>query len=54
MLELIGSTALSAFRKQRLLTKIRQSVPHITDISAEFIHFVDIEQTLSNLSLIHI
>ncbi|AGS40517.1 MULTISPECIES: phosphoribosylformylglycinamidine synthase [Cycloclasticus] len=51
MLELIGSTALSAFRKQRLLTKIRQSVPHITDISAEFIHFVDIEQTLSNSEL---
>ena len=29
MLELIGSTALSAFRKQRLLTKITQVVPQV-------------------------
>jgi len=51
MLELIGSKALSAFRKQRLLTKITQTVQQVSDISAEYIHFADVEGTLSEKDL---
>ncbi|ORU92888.1 MAG: phosphoribosylformylglycinamidine synthase [Cycloclasticus sp. symbiont of Bathymodiolus heckerae] len=47
MLELIGSTALSAFRKQRLLTKLNQAVPQLSDVSAEYIHFADVDGTLT-------
>ena len=51
MLELIGSKALSTFRKQRLLTKITQTVQQVSDISAEYIHFADVEGTLSEKDL---
>ena len=51
MLELIGSKALSAFRKQRLLNKITQTVQQVSDISAEYIHFADVEGTLSGNDL---
>ena len=51
MLELIGSTALSAFRKQRLLKKINQLVPQVSDISAEYIHFIEAEKALSDNEL---
>lgn len=48
MLELIGSSALSTFRQQRLLKKISTLIPAVTDISAEFIHFADAENALSD------
>ena len=51
MLELIGSKALSTFRKQRLLTKITQTVQQVSDISAEYIHFADVEGILSEKDL---
>ncbi len=51
MLELIGSTALSAFRKQRLLKKITQVVPQVSDISAEYIHFSDLLEALNDADL---
>jgi phosphoribosylformylglycinamidine synthase len=47
MLELIGNNALSEFRKQRLLKKISGKISNITDINAEYIHFVDVDGTLS-------
>ncbi len=51
MLELTGSTALSTFRQQRLLNKITQTVPQVTAISAEFIHFADVSGSLSEADL---
>ncbi|PCI17061.1 MAG: phosphoribosylformylglycinamidine synthase, partial [Piscirickettsiaceae bacterium] len=48
MLELIGSIALSVFRQQRLLKKIVAAVPRVTGISAEYIHFSDVSETLSD------
>lgn len=51
MLELIGSTALSAFRQQRLLNKLNKVVPQVTAIRAEFIHFADVSGSLSEVDL---
>jgi phosphoribosylformylglycinamidine synthase len=39
-----GSTALSAFRKEKLLSELGGSV---SDIAAEFVHFVDLSGKLS-------
>ncbi|PIE83733.1 MAG: phosphoribosylformylglycinamidine synthase [Candidatus Contendobacter odensis] len=36
-----GNPALSPFRVEKLLATLRQRVPAITDVYAEFIHFVD-------------
>ena len=41
MLRFRGSPALSLFRQQKLLTALRQRVSAITDVYAEFVHFVD-------------
>ena len=41
MLRFRGSPALSLFRQQKLLTALRQRVSTITDVYAEFVHFVD-------------
>ncbi|HRZ52979.1 MAG TPA: phosphoribosylformylglycinamidine synthase [Candidatus Contendobacter sp.] len=41
MLRFRGSPALSLFRRQKLLTALRQRVSTITDVYAEFVHFVD-------------
>mgnify|MGYP003637005156 CR=1 FL=1 len=51
MLELIGNTALSVFRKQRLLNKVTQIVATVSDINAEYIHFADIIEELSDKEL---
>lgn len=42
-----GSLALSHFRLERLRAKINDIVPQVDSISAEFIHFIDLEETLS-------
>lgn len=47
MLELIGNTALSAFRKQRLLKKLNQVIAQLSDVSAEYIHFAEIDGALT-------
>jgi len=49
MLTLLGSSALSAFRKKKLLTNVQKSVPAVIDIDAQFLHFVELidVQTLS-------
>ena len=41
MLRFRGSPALSPFRLQKLLVALWQRVPAVTDVYAEFIHFVD-------------
>ena len=51
MLELIGSTALSAFRKKRLLKKLTRTIPLVKEISAEYIHFADVEEALTDSAL---
>ncbi|MGI0115816.1 phosphoribosylformylglycinamidine synthase [Zooshikella sp. RANM57] len=47
MLELRGAPALSEFRRLKLLAEIRSKVPKITDLYAEFRHFI---HTFSSLS----
>ena len=41
MLRFRGSPALSPFRLEKLLAMLRQQVPAVTGVYAEFIHFVD-------------
>ncbi|MES2263476.1 MAG: phosphoribosylformylglycinamidine synthase [Pseudomonadota bacterium] len=47
MLILPGSNALSAFRKQRLLTQLQAVLPAITSVQARYIHFIDATAPLS-------
>jgi len=46
MLKLTGSAALSPFRSQRLLEELQLSVPALTALLAEYIHFVELELAL--------
>ncbi|MDH5435175.1 MAG: phosphoribosylformylglycinamidine synthase [Gammaproteobacteria bacterium] len=48
MLQLFGSAALSAFRLQRLLDTVSETVPTVVSIDTRFIHFCDQEITLSS------
>ncbi|QQS54501.1 MAG: phosphoribosylformylglycinamidine synthase [Candidatus Competibacteraceae bacterium] len=41
MLRFRGSPALSPFRLEKLLAALRQRVPVVTEVYAEFVHFVD-------------
>ena len=41
MLRFRGSPALSAFRLKKLLVTLRERIPQVTGLYAEFIHFVD-------------
>ena len=49
MLTLHGSAALSAFRKAKLLANMQASVATVTDVDAQFLHFVELadNQTLT-------
>ncbi len=46
MLILPGAAALSSFRRDKLLNALRERQPGITDIAAEYIHFVDFADNL--------
>jgi len=46
MLQLPGGLALSDFRKNKLLIALGDIVPRISDVQANFIHFVDSEKML--------
>ena len=46
MIRLRGAPALSDFRLRKLLGAIRESVPRVTDIQAEFLHFAFLDQKL--------
>ena len=47
MLTMLGSSMLSAFNKQKLLKQLATSGANITDVSANFVHFVDTSSDLS-------
>ncbi len=47
MLILPGSNALSAFRSQRLLSRLQAAAPHVAGVQAHFVHFVDSSAPLS-------
>ena len=47
-LRLRGRSALSAFRSTRLVSTLRSAVPRVTDVHAEFWHFVELERALSD------
>jgi len=48
MLQLPGAPAFSAFRIQKLSERIRKLAPAVRSLGARFVHFVDLEQTLSS------
>jgi len=48
MLELRGAPALSPFRSRKLYSKIQAIVPDVTHVYAEFMHFVDLDDDLSD------
>jgi len=47
MLKLSGAPALSAFRREKLLSKIQQTNTQVSSVYAEYIHFVDVHETLT-------
>lgn len=51
MLQLPGSSALSPFRQQKLLAGLQAVVPEISAVYAQYVHFVDVEQQLSDDAL---
>ncbi|HHM06283.1 MAG TPA: phosphoribosylformylglycinamidine synthase [Gammaproteobacteria bacterium] len=48
MLSLRGSAALSSFRRKKLLAAVQERVPAVTSVYAEYVHFVELEQRLSD------
>ncbi|PCJ45496.1 MAG: phosphoribosylformylglycinamidine synthase [Moraxellaceae bacterium] len=51
MLELRGAPALSLFRRNKLLNSLQQSLPKITGLISEFVHFVDLQSDLSDTDM---
>ncbi|TVP58390.1 MAG: phosphoribosylformylglycinamidine synthase [Halomonadaceae bacterium] len=47
MLELRGAPALSPFRADNLLSQVRDLVPDVASVYAEFMHFVDLQENLT-------
>jgi len=47
ILRLPGSSALSEFRRRKLLSSLGQATPGIEDVTAEFIHFAQLKRDLS-------
>src|SRR3972149_5608038 len=47
MLQLRGGPALSEFRLQKLLQRLQMAVPAVRNVYAEFVHFAEVETTLS-------
>ncbi|MCS5586892.1 MAG: phosphoribosylformylglycinamidine synthase [Porticoccaceae bacterium] len=48
MIILPGAPSLSAFRRRKLLVTLKQAVPTVTAVVAEYRHFVEVEQPLSS------
>jgi len=50
-----GSPALSAFRIEKLLSQLKSSVPSVSNVQAEFVHFADIQDDLTEnqLTVLH-
>ena len=51
MLKITGTSALSDFRIKRLLSDINVIAPNVTTISAQYIHFIDIDAQLNESEL---
>lgn len=47
MFELRGAPALSPFRRQKLVSGLHDLVPKVVDVYAEFMHFIELEGSLS-------
>lgn len=47
MLILRGAPALSGFRRQKLLQTLQNCVPAITRVSADYVHFAQVQETLA-------
>ena len=48
MLVISGSSALSSFRKTKLLFAIKEAVPTVVNISAKFVHIAEIKEELTD------
>jgi len=48
MLILRGAPALSSFRSEKLLASLQSRVPGVTRVSAEYVHFADLDAPLSD------
>ena len=48
MLQLRGAPALSSFRRDKLLTELKTQVPEIKGLYAEYVHFAEISEPLSD------
>ncbi len=46
MLQLLGGSALSPFRRHKLIKELREIIPALADTDARYIHFVDLESPL--------
>ncbi|MBT8134166.1 MAG: phosphoribosylformylglycinamidine synthase, partial [Gammaproteobacteria bacterium] len=44
----IGSTALSAFRQEKLLNQLKSVIPEVNQLNAHFVHFVDSDKPLTD------
>ncbi|CAM3930279.1 phosphoribosylformylglycinamidine synthase [Vreelandella rituensis] len=51
MLELPGAPALSDFRHARLLTVLRERLPEVESLSADYVHFIDHQDKLDDADL---
>ena len=47
MIILSGAPSLSAFRRRKLLANLQQAVPSVTAVTAEYMHFAEASQPLS-------
>ncbi|MBT7750952.1 MAG: phosphoribosylformylglycinamidine synthase, partial [Porticoccaceae bacterium] len=48
MMILSGASSLSAFRRQKLLSKLQAAVPLVTSVSAGYIHIADLNEPLTS------
>jgi len=51
MIILSGASSLSAFRRQKLLSNLQQALPSVTSVAAEYVHFADVSEALSDAEL---
>ncbi len=47
MMILTGAPSLSAFRRKKLLSTLQQTVPSTVSVYAEYVHFAELSQPLS-------
>ncbi len=52
MMILSGAPSLSAFRREKLLTKLRESDTSIQSVCAEYVHFAELSKPLTSAETI--